>query len=88
MMTPVSEMFWLFFVTFDYCEFGERVSNKFNEVDNIFCHLNWYTFPKDIQRMLPTIIISTQEAVFLRGFANYSCTRESFQNVSPNTFKI
>lgn len=81
MVIPIFEMLWVFGLTLIYSEFGERVTNEFNEVDNMFCHLNWYSLPKDIQRMLTTVIISTQEPIVLRGFGNYSCTRGSFQNV-------
>lgn len=51
-------------------------------------HLNWYLFPKDIQRMLPTVMIVTQKVIVLRGFEDFSCTRGSFQNVCSIKIEI
>lgn len=59
------------------------MTNGFNEIDDENHNLDWYKFPLDIQRTLPTIMIVTQQPVVLKVFGDISCTREVFKNVSP-----
>ena len=67
---------------FIFCHFGERASGESSEMgDEIYQRIDWYTFPLDIQRMIPTILIGAQEPVILRGFGNVTCTRDAFKKV-------
>lgn len=74
-------MAWTIFITFIYCECGERVSNGFSDMYDVICEFQWYLFSIEVQQMLPTILIIAQEPVTLHGFANTSCTRETFKKV-------
>lgn len=74
-------IFWSSVQMFVFCDLGERVSDQFSQVDNAIYFCDWYKFPKEMQRMLPIIMISSQEPVTLTGFANLSCTREAFKKV-------
>lgn len=76
-------MFWSFAFIFFFCEFGERVSNGFSELNDRFNQLDWYLFSIGIQRLLPTIMVVTQQRVVLRTFGNITCTRDMFKEVSP-----
>lgn len=69
-------------VIFIICELGERVTNEFDDVDNVVCELNWYLFPLNIQKMLPIAMIGTVKPVIIRGYGNCMSTREAFKNVS------
>lgn len=82
----VCMMFWSFSIIFVYCEFGERMSNGFNEINDSICCVNWYTFPINMQRMIPNILIIAQKPVVLDAFGKISCKREVFTNVSPFLF--
>lgn len=65
-----------------FCDLGESVSNGFDALDEAVCSGNWYTFPIEIQRILPTILLATQKPVLLRGFGNIPCLRETYRKVS------
>lgn len=69
-------------VIFLICELGERVSNEFIQVDNVVGQLKWYLFPTNIQKILPIVMIGTQEPVIFWGYGNFVSSREAFKNVS------
>lgn len=82
-------MFWSFFHVFMFCDFGENLSNGFDALNSEICNRNWYSFPIEIQRLLPIILVSTQKPVQLLGFGNIPCTRETFKVVIySSNFKI
>lgn len=72
---------WSFLIIFFLCEFGERLSGKFDAIDEELYQCTWYLFPMGMQRMVLTLMLGTQEPVFLRGFGNIVCTREAFKEV-------
>lgn len=65
-----------------FCYFGENITNQFNVINHAIYGCDWYLFPHEVQRILPTIMVSTQRPLILRGFGNVVCTREAFKNVS------
>lgn len=73
--------FWAFVQIFIFCNLGENVSNRFVEIKDMIYYCDWYTFPNGLQKLLPTIMMSAQEPVIIHGFANLSCTRDSFKKV-------
>lgn len=74
-------IYWSFVQMFIFCNFGENINDHFSRVDDTIYDCDWYTFPKEIQRMLPVVMISAQRPVTLTGFANFSCTRQAFKKV-------
>lgn len=80
--SPMVLAFWSFAVIFLFCELGERLTGRFNEIDNEIFGCDWYTFPADVQKMLPIILIGTQTPVLLNGVGNVQCTREAFKIVN------
>lgn len=82
MIILICEICWSFSLIFIFCEFGERASDGFDELDYVIGQLDWYTFPIEIQRKLPIVINIAQQPVVVRGFLNILCTREVFKKVS------
>lgn len=67
------------------CELGQRITNAFDDIDEVLLvELNWYLFPIEIKKILPTILINTQEVVALHCFGSIVCGRESFKDVSKH----
>lgn len=64
------------------CEIGQRMSNAFEEIGEVTAQYRWYAFPKQIKRMLPTILINLQVPVELPIFGSFSCGRDTFKGVS------
>lgn len=63
------------------CEMGERMCNAFDEVIEVIDQLNYYLFPRPIQRMLPTVMLYARQPVSIQGYGNILCVREVFKNV-------
>lgn len=66
---------------FVLCEFGERLTRQFNEVDREHFNSDWYRFPFGVQKILPIIINGTYYPVLLKGIGGLICTHETFKNV-------
>lgn len=66
---------------FYICETGQDVSDRSNKFGDEIYKCDWYLLPHKLQRMLIIILINAQEPVYIRGFGNVECTRESFKQV-------
>lgn len=66
---------------FMYCECGELLRVRFDELNDDIYKCGWELFPMHIQRLLPIIIINSQQPVLLWGYGGFSCTRETFKRV-------
>lgn len=64
------------------CEFGQRISNAFEEIDDEIELFDWYLFSYEMQRMLPLILLVTQQPVKIECFGSISIRREYFKKVS------
>ena len=63
------------------CEFLQRISDAFEEIEDVTVQCDWYLFPDKIKRMLPTILINAQQPVEMKLFGNFSCNRDAFKKV-------
>ena len=85
LIEPFVLAFWSFAFIFLLCNFGENVTSQFTAIDNAISEFDWNFFPHDVQRFLPTIMISTQKPVIFQGiFGNVVCTRAAFKTVSDS----
>ena len=75
-------IYWSFGTIFFYCEFGQRLSDLFVEIDHAIGRLDWYLFPNEVQRLLVNFISDTQQPKFIRSYGNILCTREVFKKVN------
>lgn len=67
---------------FVVCELCERVTQGFNDINAIFSKHTYLSYPIEIQRLLPIMIIFTQQKVDFELFGSLTCSRESFEQVS------
>lgn len=58
-----------------------RMSMEFDDVDAIIGQFKWYLFPLEVQKLLPTLMISAQQEVGFEYFGSKMCNRETFQKV-------
>lgn len=79
---PVFAMIWSLALILIGCILGELVTKGFTDIYDAIFQLNWFSFPKDMRRMWPTVLIAAQEMIVIQGFANLgSHTREDFKRV-------
>lgn len=88
LIRPLTIIFWSFVSIFLTCDFGERVSNRFDVIDDVLCQFEWYDLPLEVQKMLPIIMMSTQQTVVFKGFGNILLLREVFRQVSAKTSQM
>lgn len=81
MILPIFIVVWAFTLIFAYCELGKMVTNQFNTINEELYRCKWYLLSLEMQRMLLIFMSDTQQPMFLRGYANIVCTRDSFKNV-------
>lgn len=82
MIVTLITVFAAFGLLFFSCEIGQRFTSKFDTLNCVFNQFKWYTFPIEVQRMLPMIIRNAQQPVTIRCFGRVMCLRESFRKVS------
>lgn len=78
---PVTLFFFTIIIIFLLCELCEMVTSQFRMLNVKLCQRKWYLFPIEVQRMLVIFISDTQQPVYIRGFGNISCTRQTFKKV-------
>lgn len=76
------EILWSIITTFVVCEFGQQVNNAFGELNDLFDEFDWWAYPMEIQRIVPTVMVITQRPVTIHGFGNLPCIRQLFKKVS------
>lgn len=74
--------FWVCALMLLVCEVGQRLSEKFTEINDVMDQLNWYAYPREVKRMLPTILTNLQQPVIIKCFAFIFCDREYSKRVS------
>lgn len=60
----------------------------FSEMNNTMVQLHWLSYPIEIQRLLPFVIMYTQQPIEFKIFGSFTSCRESFKNVSSITNDI
>lgn len=78
----IVELCYAFGIVLIICEFGQRCCSAFDGIIGIIDQFNWYSFPYEIQRLLPIILIMMQQPVALKCFGSISCNHENFKKVS------
>lgn len=85
MLWKSSFLFFLVFVmVFVSCEMGQQLTNIFEDIAIKFEQLNWYSYPMEFQRVLPTILIGAQELIIITCFGIFDGSREQLKRVNSN----
>lgn len=79
MASNLQTMVQLLLFDFLICEFGERLSSKYEMFHKKLHECNWYSLPIEIQRMYLIFMAHTQQTPNISCYGNFTCT--------PNTFK-
>lgn len=64
------------------CEFGQLLSNGFNEIGVEIEAFDWYLFQDEVQQIFLIMLMKTQIPVALTYFGSISATREYSKRVS------
>lgn len=84
----IVDIFYSFGVVCLVCETGQNISNAFDSIGAIVGQIDWYLFPYEVQRILPIILIISQEPTVLHCFGSISCDRDVSKKVNFFTAQI
>lgn len=82
LLATVSYACYAFGVILIICELGQRMSDAIEGIWDTIDDFDWYSFPHDIQRFLPYLLIAAQRPVVLKCFGSTSGSRNTFKKVS------
>lgn len=80
-LTSVSLFAQSMVLAFIPCELGERMSDATSGINDSIDQFDWHSFPVEIQKILPTVLIGVQQPIEIRCFGSIACTRETFKQV-------
>lgn len=63
------------------CKLGQRITDVFASIKDIFDQFDWYAHPQAIKRMLPTILLNVQKPVDVKCFGSFAANREGCKQV-------
>lgn len=81
LIVPAFELISAFSLVFLICEFAGRLAYQFDNINNIINQFKWYLFPLKIRKILPTILINSQQPVYLECIGSIPCDRETLKKV-------
>lgn len=66
---------------------GDDVTISFRTVHDSLWECTWYEMPLSSQKIFPMILAAAQKPVYIEGYLNTQCTRESVKKVQ-NSIKL
>lgn len=88
LIRPLILIFWSFATVVYFCEYGDMVTSRLDEIKDVIWQGDWYAYPNEIQRILPMIVANAQQPVVVHGFGNLVFTRLSIKQVSANAISF
>lgn len=68
---------WLYMV----CSFGDRVTNRFVEINDLMYSSVWYLYPIKLRKYPYMVILIANKPVYLKAYPSFYCTLETFKKV-------
>lgn len=75
------QLFWTFVLLFILCYAGEEVSATFEDVADEIYQCEWDSFPYQIRRILPIVMIVAQDPVQIKGYGGIPCSLDRYKKV-------
>lgn len=69
------------------CLYGDDVTTHFTEIHEKMYNTSWNHFPLAVQKIFPVVLANCQQPVYLHGYLNVRCTRESVKKVRKGILK-
>lgn len=70
------------------CDYGELVTDAFEELNRSIFDISWYACSADAQKMVLMMIRTSQQAVRLKGYGSINCSRDMFKQVNGIAEKL
>ena len=79
-------MLWPLILIFGTCEYGEMMTEQFNDLGDLICQCDWYYFPMEMQRTFLIVVINAQQPTMIYSFENTPCARDTFKTTIQASF--
>lgn len=76
------ELFAALALVFIPCELDDRLCSEFDDINDIIDELDWHLFPLKMKKLLPMIMMNSQQPVGFKCFGSYLCNRETYKKVT------
>lgn len=74
---------YAFGLVFTICALGQKLSNDFEEIADLFEQYDWYTFSNETNQILLTIMTILQRSIAIECFGSLEAGHEAYKKVSP-----
>lgn len=81
-LVEISLVWYVSVIVLIICELGQRMTDAFEEIDDVIGKFQWYSFPDALKRLMPFMIQFAQQPVDIEFFGSISCSRDTFEKVS------
>lgn len=81
MVTMAITIFWSVTLDFLFCDFGQRVTNRYAVFGDQLCKCHWYLLPIEMQRIYSGFLLNTQQELFIQSYGDIVCSRNTFKMV-------
>lgn len=81
-MITLYELTCSFALMFIICEVFGKINHGFETISHAMDQSRWYLFPRQIQKILPIVLINAQQIVDFNCFRDTPCNRETFKKVN------
>lgn len=78
---PFSSVFYSIGCIGALCELGETLAEQFELFSDELQRCYWYRFTLKLQKKFLILSTNAKHPVFIRGFGNIICARDTFKNV-------
>lgn len=72
---------WVFALSFILCEFGQRVTDQFEEYSVEFDRCKWNNLPIEMKRMYLVFLSDVQQPKNIQSYGRIVYTRQTFKRV-------
>lgn len=86
LIVSVLELFFTFGLICTTCELCQKMTDKFEAIDDQIIRWDWFSLPMKTQRWLPIIMMNTQQSFDLVCFGSILCNRDTCKKVNSNSF--
>lgn len=81
LITPITVLCLLLGFFYVPCELMEKISSEFDDINDAINQFHWYLLPLQIRKMLPIVMMSSQETVGFECFGSFNVSRELFEKL-------
>lgn len=72
---------YAFGTVFINCELCQRITDSFEQINHRIKAFDWYSYPHEMQKLMPIILLGTQKRVYFKFFGDISNLRVTFRKV-------